>query len=27
MQATHSEPAMISELLQRSIFSLHDVPQ
>jgi hypothetical protein len=26
-QAAHSEPALISELLQRSIFCPHDVPQ
>jgi hypothetical protein len=26
-QAAHSEPALISELLQRSIFCSHDVPQ
>ena len=26
-QAAHSEPALISELLQRAIFSPHDVPQ
>lgn len=27
LQAAHSKPALISELLQRSIFSPHDVPQ